>query len=82
MASSIEEILKQTDALSADEKLALANKLIEQAQEQSATKPRHKWTDAIGVAPYPLTGEDAQAWISRTREEGDTERERQWRRNE
>ncbi len=33
--------------------------------------PRPRWMDAAGVAPHPLTGEDAQAWVSRTRQEGE-----------
>ncbi len=37
------------------------------------------WQDVAGLAPYPLTGEDAQDWVSRTRKEGDEEREKQWR---
>ena len=41
--------------------------------------PEHHWMDAAGIAPYPLTGEDAQAWVSRSRQEGDEEREQQWR---
>jgi hypothetical protein len=36
------------------------------------------WGEVAGVAPHPLTGEDAQDWVSRTRAESD-EREQQWR---
>jgi hypothetical protein len=82
MATSIEDILRQADELSADEKLALANRLIERARDESAPQPRPKWLDAIGAAPYPLAGEDAQAWVSRTRAEGDAGRAEQWRRDE
>ena len=83
MTISVIEILKQTDALTSDEQLTLASMLIEQARKKSTiTKPRHKWVDAIGTAPYPLMGEDAQTWVSRTREEGDTLREKQWRKSE
>jgi hypothetical protein len=32
--------------------------------------------DFAGLAPYPLCGEDAQAWLSRTRREDDEHRER------
>lgn len=35
--------------------------------------PRPRWMDVAGVAPYPLTGEDAQDWVSRTRQEDDDE---------
>lgn len=80
MNMTILDILKQTATLSADEQLALAEMLIEQARNKSqATASRHNWLDAMGAAPYPLMGEDAQAWVTRTRQEGDIERENQWR---
>lgn len=77
------QILKQTETLSAGEKLRLAELLIEQARQKLETvaAPR-KWLDLIGAVPYPMMGEDAQAWVSRTRQEGDDEREKQWSRNE
>src|SRR4051812_34700127 len=39
--------------------------------------PRKRWLDLLGKAPYPLTGEDAQDWISRSRREADESRARQ-----
>ncbi len=32
-------------------------------------RPRRKWREIMGAATEPLTGEDAQAWVSRTRQE-------------
>ena len=72
------------------DQLALATLLIERARRAAALTPpehhwpehhwpEHHWMDAAGIAPYPLTGEDAQAWVSRSRQEGDEEREQQWR---
>ncbi len=63
----VNQIVKQTETLSGDEQLALAAILIERG-----------WLDVLGVAPYPLTGEDAQTWVTRTRSEDEAERERQW----
>jgi hypothetical protein len=74
------QLLKQSASLSADEQLELAARLIEQARKKTAA-PRRKWLDVMGTAPYPLTGEDAQAWVTRTRQEGEDEREQQWRSN-
>ena len=37
---------------------------------------RPSWTAAAGMFEYPLVGEDAQAWVTRTRREGDEHRER------
>ncbi|MEJ6486342.1 hypothetical protein N0Y54_34645 [Nostoc punctiforme UO1] len=45
-------------------------KYITQAQ------PKRKWSDLKGKALYPLLGEDAAEWVSRTRREGDEHRER------
>lgn len=81
MTAAVSEILKQAEPLSTDEQLILAVMLIEQARKKAASPTvRYKWLDVMGAAPYPLAGEDAQAWVTRTRQEGDDERERQWRR--
>jgi len=81
MTVLVKEILRQAEPLSADEQLKLAALLIEQARKK-ASMPivRRKWLDVAGAAPYPMTGEDAQDWVTRTRQEGDDERELQWRR--
>lgn len=81
MTIEIRQILQQTETLSSDDQLALAAKLIERARQKIAPPAaRQSWLAVTGAAPYPLTGEDAQAWVSRTRQEGDEEREQQWRR--
>ena len=38
-------------------------------------RPRRKWRDIMGAATEPLTGEDAQAWVSGTRQETTEHRE-------
>jgi hypothetical protein len=50
----------------------LAARLIEQARRKA--KPVRRWLDALGRAPYPLVGEDAQAWVTRTRQVSNNER--------
>jgi hypothetical protein len=75
------EIAKQAEALSGDEQLELAAILIQRVRHTTnAPKQPHRWLDAMGAAPYPLVGEDAQAWVTRTRSEDETAREEQWRR--
>lgn len=76
----VSQIAKQTESLSGDEQLALAALLIERVRRNAAaTTQPHRWLDVMGAAPYPLAGEDAQAWVSRTRSEEEMEREAQWR---
>jgi hypothetical protein len=45
----------------------------------SALTAHYDWMSVRGIAPNLLDGEDAQEWVSRTRREGDEQRERQWR---
>ena len=72
MTTLANEIFRQAELLSANEQLILAAKLIDQARKKAAAPAKqYKWLDVMGAAPYPLTGEDAQAWITRTRQEPD-----------
>lgn len=36
-------------------------------KQEIESKKRRKWADIKGKAPYPLVGEDAQIWVSRSR---------------
>lgn len=45
------------------------------------TQERPAWSQAAGMFAYPMLGEDAQAWITRTRREADEHRERLLRRS-
>ncbi len=76
----LQNLIKQAEALSAEEQLRLIAYLAEKVRATySATKPRRKWAELCGAAPYRLLGEDAQAWVSRTRREDTEQRERQLR---
>jgi hypothetical protein len=45
------------------------------ASASSANGPRRRsWREIRGSAPYPLCGEDAQAWVTRGRRESDEHR--------
>ena len=70
----LETLIRQTELLTPAEKLALASRLIERARQATlagANTPRRKWAEVRGLVARPLTGEDAQAWVSRTRRESD-----------
>ena len=83
MASmTVVEIARQAELLAPEDQLYLIARLADKAQHAyRQTPPRRKWRDICGVAPYPLTGEDAQVWVSRSRVESDEDRERRWRKS-
>lgn len=75
MSILLDTVLKQVEQLTAEERLELIQKVAEGLKskpESTSTKP--KWADLRGMAPYPLMGEDAQQWVSRTRRESDGQR--------
>jgi hypothetical protein len=81
MSTAVLELARQAEQLSVGEQIELALWLMQNVRAAAGTDaPRYSWTEVAGIAPYPLAGEDAQAWVSRTREEGDHEREQQWQR--
>jgi hypothetical protein len=82
MTVRLEEAIHQVEALTPDEQFELVATIVEKLRMKAkeGTKKTYSWKAAIGTVPYPLTGEDAQNWVTRTRAEGDEERESQWRR--
>lgn len=80
-ANLLKDLIKQAEQLTPDEQLQLATYLVDKARAAyPAAKPRRKWAEIRGIARPSLFGEDAQAWVSRTRREGDERREQQLRR--
>jgi len=74
------EIVKQAETLAPEEQLYLIALLASQVQQAyRPAMPRRQWREICGAAPYPLVGEDAQTWVSRSRHEDDQARERRWR---
>jgi len=81
MSATLEELIIESETLSTEDKLRLAARLLEQArQTQGAPAGRRKWKEIRGMAYPSLLGEDAQAWVTRTRRESDAQRERQIKR--
>ena len=74
MSVQLDAILKQADALPLRDQLRLAAYIIERASQNVASTPRRKWSEIRGSVPYPLTGTDAQAWVTRSRRESDAHR--------
>src|SRR5437016_4832195 len=46
-------------------------KMTDSDLRKNNTQCRRRWADIAGSAPYPLAGEDAQTWVSRSRQEDD-----------
>jgi hypothetical protein len=82
--TTTEEIYEQiVKPLPAADRLWLIGKIVNDLSIQvieSKEPEYHDWMSLRGIAPDLLEGEDAQAWVSRTRRESDEDRERQWRR--
>ena len=77
MSPSLEKILSEIEQLTPEEQLTVMGHLVERIKKHiNQAQPKRTWSDLKGMAPYPLLGEDAQGWVSRTRQEGDEHRER------
>ena len=76
MSTMLLELVKQAEQLPISEQIELAMRLMQNARAAlDEDSPRYSWVEVAGTAPYPLAGEDAQTWVTRTREESDRERE-------
>lgn len=77
MSSLLQQVLQQVEQLTPEERLELIQKVAEGLKpSEKVAKPKPQWSDLKGLARYPMMGEDAQAWVSRTRREADEHRER------
>lgn len=73
------EIIQKASALTPSEQIEIAMRLLQQAHDQvGLSAQRYSWLAIGGTAPYPLAGEDAQDWVSRSREADDRARLIQW----
>jgi hypothetical protein len=77
--STLETVIQQVEQLPVDEQLQLLIRLAERLRQQyptAAVSPTYSWMSLRGLATYPYLGEDAQAWVSRGRQESDRPLER------
>lgn len=75
---TIEQIYEQViKPLPIAEQLRLVERIAHQLSQpvDGEPKKRRSWSEIRGVVPYPMCGEDAQEWVSRTRRESDEQRE-------
>lgn len=72
----LEEIIEKVDMLTTEEQLGLIAALAEKARASTVAGPESllTWSDLKGMLPCPACGEDAQAYISRSRRESDEAR--------
>ena len=78
MVSSVfEHVAREADALPSDEQLRLIARLAERLAASRAARPaesRPRWEDFAGSVSSPMCGEDAQDWVTRSRQESDERR--------
>lgn len=69
ISKELQEIIERVQKLTPQEQSYLMSQLEPLTELQDPlTRPRRKWGEIMGTAPYPLAGEDAQQWVSRERE--------------
>lgn len=76
---ALAEVMALADGLTPQEQLRLAAHLLEHAVAEPCPVRSLKWRDICGIAAPSLLGEDAQEWVSRSRQEADAARERHLR---
>ena len=75
-STTYNRILEESQSLSSEEMEQLIQELEDRRRllDQTPQNRQRAWKDLRGKAPYPLCGEDAQDWVSRTRRESDERR--------
>jgi hypothetical protein len=76
MSTELDDLIRRVERLSHQDRLRLVEHLSRKVSPETAGR---QWREIRGAAPYPLLGEDAQTWVSRTRREGDEHRQNQLR---
>jgi hypothetical protein len=79
---TVERVYEQfVRKLSVPDRLRLIERIVHDLSTDapgSESGERYDWMALEGIAPNLLAGEDAQDWVSRTRQEADDHREQQW----
>jgi hypothetical protein len=76
MSKGLDELIRRAERLSPEDRQRLLEHL---SHSVSTGRVHRQWREIRGEAAYPLLGEDAQTWVSRTRREGDEHRQSQLR---
>jgi hypothetical protein len=72
MSPQLQQVLADIDRLSSTEQIQVIEHITVNLKEVVTTaQPRKSksWRDLAGIAPNLLSGEDAQAWVNRERNE-------------
>lgn len=76
----LKELKEKAEQLSPEKNVDLIVHLLNKVRTaRMGSGSRSKWSEICGKALCPLTGEDAQVWVTRARKESDERREKQWR---
>lgn len=73
---SLQSVAALAAQLNPIERLRLVERIAgELAASEVSNEPskRRRWREIRGMAVHPMCGEDAQTWVSRTRQEADRE---------
>ena len=71
----LEEIIEKVDLLTTEEQLSLIDVITRKTKSSvGRSEPPRTWSDLKGLLSYPAYGEDAQSYISRSRQESDEKR--------
>jgi hypothetical protein len=70
---TLQEVAALAARLPPEEQRQLAAQLLrdKDASHIDRAAPRRLWREIRGIVAYPMCGEDAQAWVSRTRREAE-----------
>jgi uncharacterized protein with von Willebrand factor type A (vWA) domain len=79
MSPLLEKVLQEIEQLTSEELLDTIAYATEQLKRRTVdnkdnNQVKPKWLEIAGTAPYPLMGEDAQEWVTRTRQEAQEHR--------
>ena len=72
MSPQLQQVLAEIDRLSSTEQIQVIEHITVNLKEVVPTTQLSKsksWRDLAGIAPNLLSGEDAQAWVNRERNE-------------
>jgi hypothetical protein len=78
---SLDQVAALAAQLPPTDRRKLAETILRELSAEASPEAsrRRSWREIRGSVPYPLCGEDAQAWVSFGRRDYDEQRERQWK---